>query len=61
MSSLMSCSVLSSNLNKGFSIHPSVVCRLVVYVGTVNHEARVGVILIVDDVVVGDDGNDVLD
>ena len=42
-----------------FLVHPCVKRCLVVDVGAVDHEVGVGVVLVVDDVVVGKDGNEV--
>ena len=44
-----------------FLIHPCVNRRLVVDVGAVDHQVGVGVVLVVDDVVVGKGGEEVLD
>ena len=46
---------------EGVLVKPGVEGRLIVQVGAVDHKVRVGVILVVDDVVVGDDGEDLFD
>ena len=42
-------------------IHPCVVSRLVVDVGAINHKMRIRAVFVVNDVVIGDESDDVLD
>ena len=46
---------------EGVLVKPGVEGCLIVQVGAVDHEVGVGVVLIVDDVVVGDGGEDMFD
>ena len=46
---------------EGFLVHPSVDCCLVVNIGAIYHEVGVGMVLVVDDVVVREGGQQVLD
>ena len=46
---------------EGLGIHPGVVRRLIVNVGTINHKMGVGVIFVVDDEILRNHGDDVLD
>ena len=41
---------------EGLGIHPGVVRRLIVNVGTINHKMGVGVIFVVDDVILRNNG-----
>ena len=46
---------------EGLGIHPGVVRRLVVNVRTINHKVSIGVIFVMDDVLLRNNGDDVLD
>ena len=46
---------------EGLGIHPGVVRRLVVNVGTIDHKMSVGVIFVVDDIILRNNRDNVLD
>ena len=43
---------------EGVHVKPGVESRLIVQVGAVDHEVSIGVVCVLDDVVIGDDGED---